>query len=312
MTFTSFPHLFFTIALGKTSPQVNGVQMKSQKTNWWLDAVLYAGFLATFFLNITGVEIHQWIGLIIGFLVLLHLVLHIDWVTMATTKFFDKLPNSARLNLVLDAGIGVGFFSIIFTGIVMSTWLNLAIANYSAWSTIHTLLSVFTLFVLVFKLILHRKWIVCTAEKYIFHRDPRKAPVSSGIPVAAIGRINRREFLKVGALAGAGAVIGIVQFHNILEETLVQKTTSNPILNSATVGATSTDPQTVQHTAANEYQASTISPAQPTAIPITSQADNQSATDCQVQCSRGCSFPGRCRRYADSNGNGKCDRGECA
>ena len=34
-----------------------------QKTRWWVDAVLFAGFIATFFLDLTGVELHQWLGI---------------------------------------------------------------------------------------------------------------------------------------------------------------------------------------------------------------------------------------------------------
>jgi hypothetical protein len=33
---------------------------------------------------------------------------------------------------------------------------------------------------------------------------------------------------------------------------------------------------------------------------------------CVVQCGRRCSFPGHCRRYTDTNGNNRCDLGECA
>jgi hypothetical protein len=30
-----------------------------------------------------------------------------------------------------------------------------------------------------------------------------------------------------------------------------------------------------------------------------------------VRCDRRCSYPGHCRKYTDSNGNGRCDLGEC-
>jgi hypothetical protein len=30
-----------------------------------------------------------------------------------------------------------------------------------------------------------------------------------------------------------------------------------------------------------------------------------------VRCNRGCSFPGQCHRYVDSNANNLCDNGEC-
>jgi hypothetical protein len=33
-----------------------------QKTYWWVDMVLFGGFLVAFFLSLTGVDLHQWIG----------------------------------------------------------------------------------------------------------------------------------------------------------------------------------------------------------------------------------------------------------
>ncbi len=32
------------------------------KSNWLIDATLLAGFLATFFLDLTGLVVHQWLG----------------------------------------------------------------------------------------------------------------------------------------------------------------------------------------------------------------------------------------------------------
>ena len=44
--------------------------MKSirQKTNWWVDAALFVGFIGAFFLNLSGVVLHQWLGVVAGVL----------------------------------------------------------------------------------------------------------------------------------------------------------------------------------------------------------------------------------------------------
>jgi hypothetical protein len=36
-----------------------------------------------------------------------------------------------------------------------------------------------------------------------------------------------------------------------------------------------------------------------------------SSGECSVICDKGCSYPGQCRRYVDTNGNGICDLTEC-
>lgn len=43
-----------------------------------------------------------------------------------------------------------------------------------------------------------------------------------------------------------------------------------------------------------------------------SQGSGSSSTSaCQVLCGKRCSYPGHCRRYTDTNNNGRCDLGEC-
>jgi hypothetical protein len=51
-----------------------------QKTYWWVDLVLFGGFLVAFFLSLTGVDLHQWIGVFGVLLASYHLLAHRDWV----------------------------------------------------------------------------------------------------------------------------------------------------------------------------------------------------------------------------------------
>jgi hypothetical protein len=290
--------------------------MNAQKTNWWLDAILFLGFIVTYLMDITGVVLHQWIGILVAILVLVHLVRHADWITTVLTKFFGKTSNSARLNLVIDGGIGLGFSLIIFTGLIISTWLNLTFIDYAAWRNFHILTSVFTLFALLLKIVLHRKWIVCVAEKYIFSHSQQAGAVPALVSVQTPIKVNRREFLKVSALVGAGAFIGVSQIHKVFEDAVLE-TSGNANLTSNSLQANSTANLPVsQPTAVIPAQATSASvptaAIQPTAVPTAAEASNQAASsNCRIQCNRGCSFPGHCRRYTDSNGNGKCDLGEC-
>lgn len=286
--------------------------MNTNKTNWWLDAVLFAGFLATFFLDITGVELHQWIGIGIGFMLLIHLARHIDWVGTVVTRFFGKCTTSSRVNLIIDLLLMGGFGMIIITGLIISTWLNLTFINYTGWWAVHVVSAVVTLFALLLKLYLHRKWIVNVAETHVFGRREKREPAV--VPGLAAARVNRREFLKMGAVLGAGALVGVSQIHNVLETITADQDAA------ATVPASQTIPidQNINQGAS---PATTVSTAAPTAVPtsiptsvptaVNVAASQSSASSCSVRCPRGCSFPGHCRRYTDPNGNGKCDLGEC-
>jgi len=98
-----------------------------QKTNWWIDLVLFTGFILTFYLDLTGLELHQWIGVFSAVLAAYHLLTHRDWVEAITRRFFVTANGRSRLYYVMDTGLLIGFALIVATGLVISTWLGLTI-----------------------------------------------------------------------------------------------------------------------------------------------------------------------------------------
>lgn len=69
-------------------------------------------------------------------------------------------------------------------------------------------------------------------------------------------------------------------------------------------------PESFRSPAETEVAASQAGIRERTATPVAS-SDPPAANVCSVRCNRKCSYPGRCRLYADANGNGLCDLGEC-
>jgi hypothetical protein len=276
--------------------------MKNLKTNWWLDAILFASFIFTFLLDITGTELHQWAGIVLGAVLLIHLTLHRNWVVTVVERFFSNTTWRARINLIIDGLLAGGFFIIILTGLMISTWLNITFINFDIWKTIHILSSVITLFLVLTKIVLHRKWIVCTAEKHIFQGN---VGIINPLPVQfqpTKEQVSRRDFLKISGVVGAASLIGISQLVKLVKTTgdISGDEISNPISEIASnTGAVVED------------TISEIPVVRPTILPTTNTSKIQPETACSIRCNKGCSFPGRCRRYTDSTGNNKCDLGEC-
>jgi hypothetical protein len=73
-----------------------------QMLNWLLDAGIFIAFLLAFFLNLTGLEVHQLIGAAISAAALLHLVLHFDWVKTMTARLFGSAPARQKIYYALD------------------------------------------------------------------------------------------------------------------------------------------------------------------------------------------------------------------
>lgn len=284
----------------------------SQKTHWWIDLGLLLGYLFSFYLELTGLWLHQWLGVGVTILALIHLVLHWDWVVCVFTRFFSKTSGRSRVYLLLDILIMIGAVLIFETGLVISTWFNLDLSNYLAFLDIHVHASIITLGLTLLKLGLHWRWISSTLKKMMSTPTALRLPLPGqpvAIPVPVDQKqVDRRQFLAImGAVGGASALAAA----NLISYFRNAQTTS--IVQAAEV---STDVSQVQApaavpTAAPQTSVTQSATAVPTPTPIPQVAYSQTTASCTVRCPRGCSYPGHCRRYTDSNQNRKCDLGEC-
>jgi len=243
------------------------------RTKWLIDAALLANFLLAFWLNLTGVALHQWLGVSLAALAGYHLVVHWEWVKSVTRRLFGKTSEQARIYYLIDAGVMFGFIAIMLSGLFISTWFNLSLPAYEIWRGLHVAVSVTTLFLVVMKVALHWRWILEAARRFVF-AAPRPAQAAAATP------LGRRDFLKLMSVVGGAAVVALSGVWDGGAENLVS----------------------AQATDANQTSASASGAAAST---------KSTTSSCYVRCNRRCSYPGRCRRYVDRHGNGRCDLGEC-
>lgn len=286
------------------------MNINRQKGNWLLDFLLFAGFLVSFFLDLTGLPLHQWIGAIGGALLAWHLILHWNWVKAITSRFFGKTCGQARVYYLLDAALVAGFLLILLSGLVISTWLDFPLVNYLGWKEFHVTTSLTTLAIVVLKIILHWRWIMRTAQQPLL---PPSHPPLKPRPVAA--GMSRRDFLKLIGTVGAASFLAAYSALSNEQEAQASNLSASPsgettlhptstrqesdLRNKNSTGATST-------VAGQAETTPTFSPlSTPTATPT------ESISSCIVRCSNHCSYPGSCRRYQDTNFNNLCDLGEC-
>jgi hypothetical protein len=288
---------------------------KKQNTNLIIDVLLFAGFLLAFFLDLTGLILHEWLGIIICAIAGIHLLLHDAWVKNALRRF-SELPNRPLILFLIDAAIAIGFLGILATGLMISTWLNLALADYSPWVTLHTIFAIETLFVLIIKIGFHWRWISACFRS----RSLRTVAASAGgsVPAVASSFLNtvsptqakimsRRDFLAVMGVTGVAAWLAVA---NVLKQ--------DQNAASATTSSASEPTATESSIALVENSSTTATP--PSSTPTATQQASQptqvivqqpTTSTCSVRCNHRCSFPGHCGRYYDSNNNGLCDNGEC-
>ena len=167
--------------------------MKYLKTNFWLDAFIFAGFLAALQPRLTGIAIHEWLTLAAAATLVLHVVLHWDWALGVTRTFFKNLFHASRLNYLVDAMLFVAFTVVITSGLVISRvvmpTLGLQTFSSRSWLEIHNATSNLTLLLVALHFALHWSWVKNTFHRLVVspfqRRNPRTRPQPQSLPIPA-------------------------------------------------------------------------------------------------------------------------------
>lgn len=289
-----------------------------KKSKWIIDVIAIVTMFIVFLPSLTGFALHEWIGLAIAIVLLVHFLQHWNW-TISTTQRLAKLKGKILSWYLLDVSLAIGFITITVTGLVISSLLMLPLENYSVWSYIHVLSSYLTAFLLVVKLVLHRDMIAKQLQKTFGIIRGTAAPSS-----LTRDQKKRRDFLRGAGVTAIAGVIAITEFSD-WQRSNVENSESNDVqteedLGKAPVGVLPTSVPTMVPTQVDEenldlanevYEESepTMVPTlEPTSVP-TAEAEIQNTG--VVKCRKGCSYPGKCGRYTDTaNNNNLCDLGE--
>ncbi len=268
---------------------------------------LLLGFLAAFFPDLTSLDGHQILGTALGAVAVYHGWAHRTWIASVASRLVKTPLGRGQLLWWLDAALGAAFLMIVGTGLLISTWLALPVDSLTLWTNLHVVGSVTTLGLVLLKVAAHWRWFIQVARPRI------AAPVMAtrSTPVVRQTGPSRREFLGLMGALGAAAVaasasaLGGRYFGLGIAE--AQTDTTAVAVNTATTEAMTT---TTSPSATTDATTATTATSTATAT-ATTEPTPTVATTCSVRCGRGCSYPGHCGRYTDSNGNGLCDLGEC-
>jgi hypothetical protein len=280
-----------------------------KKKIWIIDLIAFIGFLLAFKPQITGYTFHEWLGLAVGFTLILHLLQHWRWVK-SICRTLNCAKTKLRIRFFLDGFMGLGLITIILTGLVMSSILNLELRNYETWRIVHFSASYITLVLLVAKIALHWRLINNMIAKAFSRPDNQM--------IMTPEQVSRRKFLKDAGFASMG-LLGLVVAGSGVNALL--KNVRGASANVENQAVTQVDQvATAQPTATSTSTLASTSNATPNAVatnqPTPTYTLEPTATPTTVVqtgralCNKHCAYPGRCRLYVDNNQNGLCDRGE--
>jgi hypothetical protein len=143
------------------------------KTNLLIDLGVFAGFLVVDEPGLTGLSLHEWLGLALTCTLLVHILLHWKWITTIGLQFFRNLFQNSRLKFVLDALLFIAFDGVMLSGVMISRTLaiplGLQIQTNPTWRTMHSLAANLLIYLVALHIALNWPWIAKIGQRYLIN-----------------------------------------------------------------------------------------------------------------------------------------------
>lgn len=148
-------------------------------TSGAIDIVLFAIFMALTDPRFTGIPIHEWVGIGMAAVVIVHLVRNLAWIQTMFSRTLKSPLFTNRLSVILNIALFIVFALLIYSGIAISRdampFLGIVVFENRAWRFLHGLLSNLTVIIVALHTALHWNWIVSLFRR----RSQHEAEVAS-------------------------------------------------------------------------------------------------------------------------------------
>jgi hypothetical protein len=147
------------------------------RTNIVLDIAIGAAFLVAANPPLMGLAVHEWLGLAFAAALVAHLVLHWEWMVVATRRLFSRRGRALRLNYAVDAILFVALTAAVLSGLMISRHvlavLGLPSQPARAWRGIHSLAANVSIAAMGVHLGLHWNWLALNLPRLVTPKRSR-------------------------------------------------------------------------------------------------------------------------------------------
>lgn len=144
-----------------------------------VDAVLFVIFLVVVNVPLTGLTIHEWLGILVGVGFTVHLLQHAEWIATTTRRFVAASSLQNRFNYLLMIGLFIGFASIIASGLLISEvalpWIGVTPNVGTFWLWLHLGSVGWVVWLTAIHVATNWRWIAHAADRLIFKPASRLA-----------------------------------------------------------------------------------------------------------------------------------------
>ncbi len=144
------------------------------KSRYWVDVILLILFVAAASQKATGNFIHEWLSLALILPLVVHLLMHWQWLVNIPKKLFSpKLALKIRINILLNGLLYLSLLLVMLSGVMISKdalpTLGLFITRDHFWNAIHHLSTNYLLGFIGVHIAMHIYWIT-RQTKSIFRK----------------------------------------------------------------------------------------------------------------------------------------------
>ena len=133
------------------------------RRNLAIDIAALAVYLVAANPAVTGIGIHEWLGLGMLVIFFVHAAMHVDWVIEAVRRSFVRLSWARTGNAVLDLVIVAVVMVVMVSGVMVSgavlPALGLYADGYYFWDPLHAIAAKALLALLLVHVVAHWRWL---------------------------------------------------------------------------------------------------------------------------------------------------------
>ena len=136
-----------------------------------VDAALFVAFVLVINVPLTGLAIHEWLGVFLGVATVVHLVQHGNWVDSIRKRFRTSTSLMNRLNFIMLGLLFLAFGTIVISGLIVSEsalpFLGVTPAGGEFWLWLHVSSVVATVWLTALHIAFNWTWTHNAITRYV-------------------------------------------------------------------------------------------------------------------------------------------------
>jgi uncharacterized protein DUF4405 len=138
-----------------------------------IDVALLAALLLLFSPRLTGLSVHEWLGIALGLPLLVHLVLSWVWIRAASARFVTRASTRARTNYALNWILFILVTIEVTSGVAISQvalpFIGVPTINDRAWRALHNQTLNWTMLLLGVHVAMNWKPLAAGVRRYLWN-----------------------------------------------------------------------------------------------------------------------------------------------